>query len=189
MESRRAAAAATLHRSRPAGINLISTRPSWAGAIMRAASSISIMPCMVPWQETPSKKMIGAAALSVYARPLLRVGGAEFSGSSDNGNPPVVRVKHWQPRIKSGLVESLCCLSATQTFGPLLGADRKSRPANLESCRQGYRAIYARQWRPGRHGCCTGMTVSLHFCDMPQAPAASSVSWSSPAKAQGQCRV
>src|SRR5260370_184480 len=33
------------------------------------------------------------------------------------------------------------------------------------------------------------MTVQLHFYDMPQAPAASCVSWSSPAKAPRQCRV
>ena len=36
---------------------------------------------------------------------------------------------------------------------------------------------------------CVFMTVPLHFHDMPQAPAASCVSWSSPAKAQRQCRV
>src|SRR5260370_35737391 len=33
------------------------------------------------------------------------------------------------------------------------------------------------------------MTVQFHFCDMAQAPAASCVSWSSPAKAPRQCRV
>src|ERR1700730_18158869 len=36
---------------------------------------------------------------------------------------------------------------------------------------------------------CVFMTVQLHFYDMPQAPAASCVSWSSPAKAPRQCRV
>jgi hypothetical protein len=33
------------------------------------------------------------------------------------------------------------------------------------------------------------MTFPIHFYDMPQVPAASSVSWSSPAKASRQCRV
>ena len=33
------------------------------------------------------------------------------------------------------------------------------------------------------------MTFPLHFYDTPQVPAATSVSWSSPAKAQRQCRV
>src|ERR1700730_10694985 len=36
---------------------------------------------------------------------------------------------------------------------------------------------------------CVFMTVQLHFYDMPQAPAASCVSWSSPAKAARPCRV
>lgn len=36
---------------------------------------------------------------------------------------------------------------------------------------------------------CVFMTFTLHFCDTSQAPDATSVSWSSPAKAQRQCRV
>jgi len=36
---------------------------------------------------------------------------------------------------------------------------------------------------------CVFMTVPLHFHDTPQAPAASSVSWLSPAKTPRQCRV
>jgi hypothetical protein len=42
---------------------------------------------------------------------------------------------------------------------------------------------------PAGRFCCVAMTFPLHFYDTPQAPAASSVSWSSPAKAQRQCRV
>jgi hypothetical protein len=43
--------------------------------------------------------------------------------------------------------------------------------------------------RPDPQIHCVFMTIPLHFYDTPQAPAASSVSWSSPAKAQRQCRV
>jgi len=42
---------------------------------------------------------------------------------------------------------------------------------------------------PACRFCCVAVTVPLHFYDTPQVPAASCVSWSSPAKAQRQCRV